>query len=594
MKTSWDLSKILPDDIKNSIEAHREKVEAATKVFVEKWKDRTDYLEDPKALKEALDEYEAWTRDYGEHNTELFYYGLAQSLDLNDPEIKSAYNIVHDKAIKLYNDIQFFALNISKIPKADHIKFLSAAKLSDYKHFLEQLFRSGVHTLSEPEERILNLKSKVSSGNWKQMLQGLLAKQSKTIKTSDGEREQNFSEITELLSNEAQEIRDGAAEAFNEILVGHLDVAENEFNSVLENKKINDDLRNYSRADEGRHISDDVESRTVDTLVEAVVDNLDIAKEYYSLKAKLFGKEKLAYHERNVEYGESITKYPFEEAYSLVENVFKKLDPRFSKILSTYFANGQVDVFPGQGKRSGAFCSAYQTTLPVFVFLNHIDSLNNVLTLAHEFGHAIHFEMSKIQNELNYHPSLALAETASTFFEDFVLEEVMAKLEGEEKLAVLMMKLNDDVSTIIRQISFYQFETEIHETFRKEGYLSHQKIGEIFQKHMTAYMGDGVRQDPGAENWWLYIPHFRTPFYVFSYAFGLLVSKSLQHMVREDKSNIEKVKMFLSSGGVKSPKDLMADLDIDIDSKAFWESGLQEVRDLLEETKALAKELGKI
>jgi oligoendopeptidase F len=157
-----------------------------------------------------------------------------------------------------------------------------------------------------------------------------------------------------------------------------------------------------------------------------------------------------------------------------------------------------------------------------------------------------------------------------------------------------MQKLNDDVSSIFRQVACYRFEQELHKDFRGKGYLSKEEIGKLFQKHMAAYMGNAVLQSAGSENWWVYWSHIRYFFYVYSYAGGLLISKSLQHSVKQDPALIQKVKEFLSAGLSDSPKNIFGRLGIDISDKRFWDTGLDEVESLLDETERLAKKLGKI
>ena len=125
----------------------------------------------------------------------------------------------------------------------------------------------------------------------------------------------------------------------------------------------------------------------------------------------------------------------------------------------------------------------------------------------------------------------------------------------------------------------YRFEQELHQEFRNKGYLSKEEIGALFQKHMAAYMGDAVEQSEGSENWWVYWSHIRYFFYVYSYASGLLISKSLQSGVKRDPAFINKVKEFLSAGLSDSPKNIFARLGIDITDRQFWNRGLDEVEE---------------
>jgi oligoendopeptidase F len=272
----------------------------------------------------------------------------------------------------------------------------------------------------------------------------------------------------------------------------------------------------------------------------------------------------------------------------------KDLDTEFAEILSRFIIDGQFDVYPRKGKVSGAFCAHNLLSQPTYILLNHTNRLNDVLTLAHELGHGINNEfIRKNQNALNFGTPISTAEVASTFMEDFVLQEILKKADDELKLSIMMMRLNDEVSTIFRQVACYRFEQELHQEFRRKGYLSKEDLGTLFQRHMTAYMGDHVEQSPGSENWWVYWSHIRSFFYVYSYASGLLISKSLQRSVKENPRFIEKVKDFLSAGLSASPKNIFQRLGIDITDIRFWDNGLDEVEALLNKTTKLAGRLGK-
>ena len=157
-----------------------------------------------------------------------------------------------------------------------------------------------------------------------------------------------------------------------------------------------------------------------------------------------------------------------------------------------------------------------------------------------------------------------------------------------------MTKLNSDVSTVFRQVACYKFEQDLHKDFREKGYLSKEEIGSLFQKNMAAYMGDAVEQSEGSENWWVYWSHIRRFFYVYSYASGLLISKSLQKSVRDNPEFINEVKEFLSTGLSDSPNNIFEKCRIDIADKSFWNTGINEVEELLDETEKLAKKLGKV
>ncbi len=598
-KTEWDFSYL-----EGNFEDKRKKWSEVSDKFIKKWKTNKDYLKKPEVLKQALDEYEIWMKFYGGGSDELvfgsgcdelYYYWLKSEQNQSDPEIKAKFNKVEEFSKKIENDIRFFTLNISKIPKEEQKKFLEDSKLKDYKHFLEKLFEQSKYMLSEKEENIMSLKSNTSNSLWIKMTSEFLSKEErKVLDEEKKEKIKNFSDIISLLRSKNKNVRDSAARAFNDILKKHVETAEAEMNAILADKKVNDELRRYDRPDKSRHVADDIQSEIVDSLIKAVSDKFKIASEYYEFKAKLLGVKKLEYHERSVEYGSVDKKYSYEESVEIIDKVFGKLDKKFADLLKIFVEDGLVDVYPKKGKRQGAFCVHFLKSQPTYIMLNHTDKLNDVETFAHELGHAINNELMKEkQNALNFDTALSTAEVASTFMEDFVLEELMREADDELKLTLLMQKLDGDISTIFRQIACYMFEQELHQEFRKKGYLSKEEIGKLFQKHMKDYMGEFVEQSEGSENWWVYWGHIRRYFYVYSYSLGLLISKSLQSRVRKDKDYVEKVKEFLSAGVSKSAKNIFLDIGIDISKKEFCEEGIREVESLLKETKTLAKKLKK-
>jgi oligoendopeptidase F len=593
---TWNLAHLFDNDEDPRIEKKRKFVEQKSYAFINTWKGRTDYLRDPALLKKALDEYEEWKKSYGSEGDEGYYFWLRTSQNQNDPVLKAKFNLIEQFSKKIQNDIQFFYLRIAKIPEKLQKRFIQYPGLKEYRHYLERLFAESKYLLSEPEEKIMNLKSPSSYANWVKMTSSFLAKEERSVISENGQRGMKpFSEIASLMNSGQKKVRDSAAKAFNDILKKHVDVAEAEINAVLANKKVDDELRGLSRPDLARHISDDIDPEIVDTLIKTVSDRFDISSRFYDLKARLLKVRKLQYHERNVEYGTISRKYSYQDSLKLIIKVFTNLDQRFARILDGFIRNGQFDVYPGKGKSGGAFCAHNLISQPTYILLNHTDRLNDVLTLAHELGHGINNELIRgQQNSLNFGTPISTAEVASTFMEDFVLQEIVRKADDELRLSIMMMRLNDEVSTIFRQVACYRFEQELHDQFRLKGYLSKEDIGRLFRKHMASYMGDSVEQSPGSDNWWIYWGHIRSFFYVYSYASGLLISKSLQKSVKEDPRFIGKVKEFLSAGLSDSPKNIFLKLGIDITDKRFWDRGIEEVETLLNETIHLAERLGKI
>ena len=594
--TKWDLSPLLEkENLQKETELKKEYEDSAN-AFINKWEKRNDYLEKPSVLKQALDDYEKLSAKYEDGGVLGYYYALETMLDQNNPELKARSNKMSELVVRVENDLQFFTHRISKIPEKKQKIFLESKELLDYRHFLEILFLQSKYLLSEAEEKILNLTGQTSYSNWVKMTADFLSKEEAEILDEKGKPvKKSFSEIWNDINNKNKTVRDSAVVEFNRIIKDKSDTAEVEINSIFQTKKVSDELRKMERPDTARHLSDDIDTATVDALIEAVESRFDLSKKYYALKAKLMGVKKLEYHERTVEYGKITKKFSYEEAVDLVGTVFKNLDSEFYYIFKDMVENGKIDVYPKKGKENTEMCISLLKEKPTYILMNYAGKLNDVVTLAHEMGHAINDELiKKHQNSLNLFTPVSTAEVASTFMQDFVLDLVAGKASDEDRLTLTMARLDDAVSAIMRQAACYRFEQELHKVFREKGYVSKAEIGGIFQKNMKAYMGNYVLQSKGSENWWIPWSHIRSYFYVYSYASGYLISKFLQGKVKEDPMFIGKVKLFLSAGASESPKSIFMGLGVDISKKEIWQRGLTEIEELLKEANVLAKRLKKI
>ncbi len=578
MKESWNLKLLYKNISDPQIEKDIERSKNRVKHFVSKWRKNREYLNQPKILATALREYEELIEDSGICTKPSYYIFLSRSLNQQDPRLKAKENLLHAVSLELENSIQFFQLNISKIPKEKQSIFLNSPYLKQYKHFLQRSFSSAKYLLTDKEEKIFNIKSKTSHGNWVDMTSQLLQKQ--TISITDeqnNKREVPYSEISTYLNSRDKRVRDIAGENFYKVNSKYLEIAEFEINSILENKNISDDYRKIARADLPRLLSDDMDSSIVDTLRESVTNNFKISQRFYNLKSKVLNQNALAYYERNVNLEDITKEYTFNDSIQTVKKVFGSLDSEFLDILNLYLSEGRYDVHPKQSKQGGAFCVSVGSKYPTYILLNHNNRLQDILTIAHESGHGIHTEYSNTQNPLNQGYSTASAEVASTFFENFVLEEVATNLGKREKDLLLLKSLEEDISTIFRQIACYNFELRIHTEFRNKGFLSVKEISDIFSDEMSKYLGKSVLKDKHMQAGWLYWSHIRSFFYTYSYSSGLLISKNLQYLVKKDRKNIELVKKFFKGGDSKSPKDIFLDIGIDISKRDFWEKGIVEI-----------------
>jgi len=583
-KISWDMS--LLDAQKDELS----QIEKFAIEFNRKWLNDNSYLSDIENLKSALDQLELFYRDFGAIGKTGFKYYLLNKLDQSDPEIKSKTSELFQFEVKISNLLEFFTIRLSKIPKDQQLIFLTSPILSPYKHFLEVLFKQAEHILSEPEEKIFNELADTSWVRWSQMIEEILSSQQRFVIDADGRRrKKNFEQLLSSLSSKNKVLRASAKSALDKCYEEIRKPAEYEINSILQTKSVSDRLRGYKNPDDASILSEDIDRSTIDTLVNTVADDYETSHRFYALKAKIMGQKKINYYDRTIDFSARNKKYSLKEAFQIVNKTFSNLDPEFSQILQEMFINGQYDVFPKQNKSGGAFCTSAQKSFPIYVLLNFEGRVRDISTIAHETGHAINHIFMRRQNSMNYGNSLAIAEFASTFMEDFVFEEIIKGIPVDKRLPLIMNKLDDQIGSVYRQIACYQFEQQLHSEYRNSHFVSSQKIGELFVKNMANYLGDSVIVEGQAEDYWIHWSHIRRPFYVFSYASGLLIAKALQRKYKADKSIMKEVKEILSAGTNDTPANIFSKVGIDINSRSFWQEGLDEISDHITKAEKLAK-----
>jgi oligoendopeptidase F len=568
------------------------------KAFARKWKKDRTFLTEASSLKKALDQYNLLC-ELG--TKEDVYLWMMSKLDAGNKKITAAMNKHYSFSQELAKETRFFVLDLGLIELKKQKEFLLNPILSEYQNFLRVVFKQSKYRLSEAEERILSMKFKVSHQNWADMLSGFLAQDTQATlvpkKNSQGSvsKQTGLEELITLSSNSNKKIRISAKKALDTLLKRHLSVAEKEINSILENKQIDDKLRSYDRPDSSRHINEDIDTAVVDTLREIVKKNNAVSQKFYALKAELLKMESFHYSERNLTYGSAKKEYGYEQALTIVRKSFEAIDGEFVEVFDEIVASGFVDVYPKEGKRGGAFCLSHGIHDPVYVFLNYTNTTRDVLTLAHEMGHAVHAVLSKKkEKQITYHPPMCTAEVASTFCEDFVFDELLKKANDNERLVLMMGQLQDKINTIFRQIAAYNFEFDLHVAFREKGYVPASDISRLFIKNMKSYLGPKFMFDEDAGNGWVYWSHFRRPFYVYSYALGLLAAQSMRAEFINNPAFINGIKSFYSVGSCMSPREIFTNMGIDIDKSEFWEQGISEIKQLLKDTRRLAKKLKKI
>jgi oligoendopeptidase F len=315
-----------------------------------------------------------------------------------------------------------------------------------------------------------------------------------------------------------------------------------------------------------------------------------LSHRYYALKAKALGKRTLDHWDRNAPLDQAQPRqYGWDEAKALVLESFDQLAPAFADKARTFFDQPWIDARPRAGKSSGAYSHPVTADKHPYVFMNYMGERRDVLTLAHELGHAVHQTMAAPLGTLLADTPLTLAETASIFGEGLVFDRLLEDAKGAERRLLLAGKIEDGLNTVVRQIAFHRFEAEFHAA-RRQGELSPDHIGGLWLKVMGESLGPSVRLNPGYEYYWAYVSHFvHSPFYVYAYAFGdLLVEALMEKRLEDPQGFAPRYEALLAGGGARTYVEALKPFGLDPRQKAFWERGLARLERLVDEFEALS------
>lgn len=581
IQTTWDLSKFYTATDDPQIEKDLEYIEEEYAAFAKKYRDDRSYLKDPRALKTALEEYEELPKDLNPSKP-LYYFSYRKSLDSDDQEAEAMVNKLSQQLSKISNKVLFFELTLGNVSEKTQKKFLKTDELSEFHYYLERLFIEARHNLSEPEEKILNLTSLPRYGMW---VSGVNKAVNRRTVEFNGEHiplSEAHNKVSDLPTEKRRKLQDDITGKLHEV---H-EFAESELNAVITNKKISDELRGYKYPYSATIQGYENDEESVMAMVQTITDRFDISHRFYDIKRTMLDLDYLAYADRNAKVGETEAEISFDEAVNTLRSVFGSADKQFQDILDRFLAEGQIDVFPRQGKDGGAYCSG-AIDLPTLVLLNYVPNFESLRTFGHEMGHAIHSELSKKQRPLYEDYTISVAEVASTFCEQLVFDHVFKTLSDEDKIVALHDKINASISAIFRQIALFNFEIDLHHGIREQGNMSHDEIVDVMNTHMQAYLGDHFNLTDRDGCFYIMWGHIRRPFYVYAYAYGEIIARALYEKYTEDKAYVKNIKQFLSAGGSKQPKDIFADIGIDTTDPDFFANGLRLIEREIEELENL-------
>ena len=542
-------------------------------------------LENPEMLTaamvlQALEELEIIYEALGRVGS---YAGLVYAADTAKPEYQDLEQRVEQRSTEIRNLLLFFELEWLKLDDALANRILADPSLATYRHYLASLRRYRPHTLTEPEEKILNERDNTGRNAFGRLFSEITSSLSFNLERNGQIEELNLSQILSLLHDPDRIVRQRAMETLYQELARHGQVLTFVYDTLIQDNLTMDRLRSYPDPLAQRHLSNEIDGAAVKTMMAVTEENYGLAQDYFALKAKLLQLPRLALYDQYAPVGKEATPFPYAQAEQAILEAFEAFDPKFRHIAGEFFAKNWIDAEIRKGKRGGAFCASPSPRLHPYILCNYDDNLRDVMTVAHELGHGLHGCLSRKQNYFNYDTPLTTAETASVFAEMLVFDHmVVQQTDPQVRIGLLAGKIEDIFATVFRQNVLTRFE-ELAFSARKENRLTPEKLGSLWLEANGKYYGSAVEMPDGYCWGWSYIPHFiHSRFYCYSYVFGQLLVLALYRMYKDEgRSFVPKYIALLEAGGSDTPDALLKPLGVDIHDAAFWRKGFEEIRSLV-------------
>lgn len=458
------------------------------------------------------------------------------------------------------------------------------------KYFLETMARLKPFTLSEPEERMINLKD-VNGIDAMMNLYEMITNQFSFTLEIEGKTETiTRDQLTSYFSSGSAAMRE---KAYRELYRVHIEnsttLAQMYIHRVRDWHTEGLELRGFTSPIAVRNVDNDLPDEVVETLLNVCRENAGVFQRYFKMKAGWLGLDKLRRYDIYAPLTPSEKKFDYATAVKVVMDSYNAFSPEVAKLAQRVFAENHLDSEVRAGKRGGAFCYTVSPEFTPWVQMTYDERARDIATLAHELGHAIHGMLAESQSVLTQQPSLPLAETASVFAE-MQLTEQLLKQEADSTVRrdLLANALDDAYITVMRQAYFTIFENDAHRMINDN--CTVDELTGHYLKNLKEQFGEAVEVSDEFKWEWLAIPHFyRSPFYTYAYSFGqLLVLALYQQYRREGETFIPRYLKILAYGGSESPMKILTEAGLDVTSSTFWQGGFEVIKNMIDELEKLS------
>ena len=579
----WDLNDLFPGlgtpEIGDSLEELDEQVGQ-----FETYRSRLAEDMDEELLLEILQSYEGIVRRLSRLGG---FASLKFSEDTQDQKAQTFRAQMQKQSAEIDNRTMFFKLWWKSIGDQPAGRLMDLS--GDYRYWLEALRLQKPYTLSEPEEKIINIKDVNGPSAMVNLYSTITNRYMFDFEVDGEKKELTREELSSYFRSPKPELRKQAYQELYRLYEQDAPILGMIYQYIVRDWRSESvDLRGYTSPISVRNLANDIPDEVVDTLLEVARQNASLFHRFFELKARWLGTERIRRYDLYAPVAKTEKTYDYQEAVGMVLDSFTKFDGRVADLARKVFDENHYDSEVRKGKRSGAFCSTVEPALTPWILQSYDGKPRNVMTMAHELGHAVHSLLADEHTAVTQHASLPLAETASTFGEMLTVDYLLKQeSDADIRRDILFHQMDDAYATIMRQAYFAMFERDAHQAIA-EG-VSVDDMHVIYLDNLKHQFGASLDMSDDFKYEWVAIPHFYfAPFYVYAYAFGQLLVLSLYQQYQEE-GDAFKPRYFeiLSAGGSASPQQILTRAGIDMSRASFWQGGFDVIEGKLKELEAI-------
>ena len=515
------------------------------------------------------------------------FASLSYAANTQDQKVQAFQSEVDSRMAVITNRVLFFSLWWKSLDDPAATRLMALA--GDYRYWLEEMRHFKPYTLSEPEEKIINIKDVTGATAIINLYNTITNRYTFRLEVDGEVKELTRGELMVYVRGHDPALRAAAYKEMYRVYGQDGAILGQMYQNLVRDwHNENLDVRHHPSPMSVRNLANDIPDDVVDTLLKVCQDNISVFQRFFALKARWLGMERLRRYDIYAPVVKTDKTYEFDRAAGQVFDAFKLFDPKFAALAQRVLDQNHLDSQVRRGKMTGAFCSTIAPDITPWVLVNFQGKPDDVATMAHELGHAIHSQLASGHSLFTFHSSLPLAETASTFGEMMLVDHLLATdADVSVRQSLLFRQVDDAYATVMRQAQFALFERQAHDMVNRGATVD--ELSDAYLQNLHAQFGDAIEVGDEFRWEWVSIPHiYQTPFYVYAYTFGQLLVLSLyQQYKAEGESFKPRYLSLLSAGGSKSPEKILAEAGVDIHSASFWQGGFDVIRGQIEQLEAL-------